>query len=111
MIRESRDPVWSQDVLGMTSVKRQYNYIFQLLQSSGTAGERSDTAEFLDDYTEWIDEMNAKRKIPMLGDEPQDERIWTTGAGFIAEWDGFPASVYTMQLHIQRTKIYEMMEE
>ena len=110
IIRETSEPTYHGDVLGRTEVKRQYNYLFQLLQHSGTAAERADTSAFLDDYTNWVDEMNINRKIPILGDDPLEERLWVTGAAFLAEWEGQPASVYTMSIHNIRTKIYETEE-
>ena len=103
--------MWSEDILGRKRIKRQFNYEFSLLTPSGTSGERSDTAEFLTDFTLWVDEMNAARQAPIFGDEPQEERMWVTGAGFLAEWDGTTSSVYAMRVHIQSVKYYEPIQE
>ena len=112
IIRTTADPVWKMSILGESAIMRQANFMLQLLQQSGTNGERADTNEFLVDFIHWLDGQNIKRLVPMFGNDPHSERTWASGGGFLAEWEGQPpASVYAVQLHKLYVIYYELEDE
>lgn len=106
IIRPSRDYVWNEDVLGNKVVTRQYNYTLFLLQASGTSGSRADTSGFLDDFTEWVTEMDIRRKIPAFGDDSLSERTYVDNGSHLADWAVGGASVYMVKIHKIYSKEY-----
>lgn len=92
---------------GARSITRQANFQMLILQSSGDPVLRADNTDFIWDFTQWVDYASIMELTPILGDEPDFERMWVSNAMWNSEFEGQTASVYLIQMHKTYIKNYE----
>ena len=99
----------TEDILGNTKVRNQYNFAlhFLLLKPADGDAEATDNAEWLMDLQRWIQEQSILKKVPTFGDEPQKETIKAQNGELTwADEDG--TGIYTVMLSVDFTKTYEV---
>lgn len=98
-------------VVGSFEQERQMNLTLWLARQSNDNVYRTETADFLSNFEEWVDYCQSRGTTPKFGDEPDSEIMWAENGMYFSEWDEEKkASLYMVQLHIQYKKYYEMEE-
>lgn len=99
-----------KDILGNVTEEIQLNFAlyFVLIKSPEDDSIATDNAALLMDLQRWIQEQSIRKLAPTFGDVPEKESIRAqNGALYAASPEG--VGIYTVQLSINFTKIYEVI--
>ena len=99
-----------EDILGNVTVENQLNFAlyFVLVKSPDDDSIATDNAALMMDLQKWIQEQSIRKLTPVFGDVPAQESIKAqNGALYAASKEG--VGIYTVQLSINFTKIYEVI--
>lgn len=99
----------SEDIIGNVTVKNQYNFVlyFVLAKSPEDDEGATENADWLLDLQNWIQEQSILRQAPTFGDPSYSETI-TAQNGKVDAADEEGTGIYSVQLSINFTKIYEV---
>ena len=105
LVEISRKP----DILGNVAVENQCNFAlyFVLAKSPEDDEGATDNADWLLDLQQWIQEQSIRRQVPIFGDVPETETI-SAQNGKVDAADEEGTGIYSVQLSINFTKIYEV---
>lgn len=97
------------DILGNVTVENQCNFAlyFVLAKSPEDDKGATDNADWLLDLQQWIQEQSIRRQAPIFGDVPETETI-SAQNGKVDAADEEGTGIYSVQLSINFTKIYEV---
>ena len=98
-----------EDIMGNVTAQNQLNFAlyFVLVKSPDDDSIATENAALLMDLQKWIQEQSIRKLAPAFGDVPEQESIKAqNGALYAANRDG--VGIYTVQLSINYTKIYEV---
>lgn len=101
----------TNDILGNVTVENQYNFglYFVLAKAPDDDKGAKDNADWLLDFQRWIQEQSILQNVPVFGDVPEYETI-TAQNGKVEAADEEGTGIYSVQLSITFTKIYEVNE-
>ncbi len=98
-----------EDVLGNVIVESQYNFTLEFLMEKAIDDDTGATenADWLLSFQEWVQEQSIRHLVPKFGDDPKSETAKAeNGVNEYADIEG--NGIYTVQLSINFTKIYEV---
>ena len=91
----------SRNILGALRLRQRWQFQLRLVSSA-----KEETARWLEELTQWI---GKGENAPILGAEPEQERIWAE-AGRFARVDAAGTGTYTLQLWADMTALYNEFE-
>ena len=99
----------NEDILGNVTVKNQYNFAlyFSFAKSPEDDEGATENANWLLNLQNWIQEQSIRRLVPTFGDVPETETIVAQNGG-VDSADEEGTAIYTVQLSVTFTKIYEV---
>lgn len=100
----------TEDVLGNVTVQNQYNFDLHFVLFKAPADDvgAEQNANWVMGFQNWVQEQSIRKLAPTFGDEPEKETIRAqNGQLTYADRDG--TGIYTVQLSINFTKIYEVI--
>lgn len=83
---------------------RQYQYMLLLKSSSEDDIQRLTNLDWLDDFSDWLDEQNRTKNYPDLGDNKKVENVSCANALTYQESEDGAVSVYSLQLYFDIRK-------
>ena len=83
---------------------RQYQYMLLLKSSSEDDIQRLTNLDWLDDFSDWLDEQNRTKNYPDLGDNKKVESVSCANALTYQESEDGAVSVYSLQLYFDIRK-------
>ncbi len=101
-----------QDIVGNVTVTNQYNFglYYVFVKAPGDDVSAAINADWIMDFQEWVQAQSATGQVPTFGDEPRSERI-TAQNGVLYEADEEGTATYMVQLSVQFTKKYEVINK
>lgn len=101
-----------KDIMGNVTVTNQYNfglyYVFE--KAPGDDIGAVINADWIMDFQMWVQEESVMGRAPVFGDVPQNERIMAQN-GVLYEADEEGTATYMVQLSVQFTKKYEVVNK
>lgn len=101
-----------KDIMGNVTVTNQYNfglyYVFE--KAPGDDAGAAINADWIMDFQMWVQEESVMGRAPVFGDVPQNERIMAQN-GVLYEADEEGTATYMVQLSVQFTKKYEVINK
>ena len=83
---------------------RQYQYMLLLKSSSEDDIQRLTNLDWLDDFSDWLDEQNRTKNYPDLGEDKKVESVSCANALTYQESEDGSVSVYSLQLYFDIRK-------
>ena len=83
---------------------RQYQYMLLLKSSSEDDIQRLTNLDWLDDFSDWLDEQNRTKNYPDLGKDKKVESVSCANALTYQESEDGAVSVYSLQLYFDIRK-------
>lgn len=83
---------------------RQYQYMLLLKSSSEDDIQRLTNLNWLDDFSDWLDEQNRIKNYPDLGEDKKVENVSCANALTYQESEDGAVSVYSLQVYVDIRK-------
>lgn len=101
-----------KDIFGNITVTNQYNFglYYVLEKAPGDDTGAAINADWIMDFQMWVQEESVMGRAPVFGDVPQNERIMAQN-GVLYEADEEGTATYMVQLSVQFTKKYEVVNK
>ena len=104
-----------KNILGDETTNRQLNYQVWLRRQSNHEPLRNETANFLFNFEQWVEQSQFRGLCPKISQDKEDQKretMWADGGMYFGQWeDGSEVSLYLVQLHISYYNSYKEDEE
>lgn len=101
-----------RDITGNVTVTNQYNFGIYCVFPKAIRDDEGATinADWVSAFQEWVQEQSVTGAAPAFGDEPRAEKIIAQN-GMLYEADEEGTATYMIQLSVQFTKKYEVINK
>ncbi|KAF5057849.1 hypothetical protein DSECCO2_352590 [anaerobic digester metagenome] len=101
-----------RDITGNVTVTNQYNFGIYCVFPKAIGDDEGATinADWVSAFQEWVQEQSVTGAAPAFGDEPRAEKIIAQN-GMLYEADEEGTATYMIQLSVQFTKKYEVINK
>lgn len=101
-----------RDITGNVTVTNQYNFGIYCVFPKAIRDDEGATinADWVSAFQEWVQEQSVAGAAPTFGDEPRAEKIIAQN-GMLYEADEEGTATYMIQLSVQFTKKYEVINK
>ena len=93
-----------KDVLDRVTVKNRCR--FTVLRTVAAQQDKTQHAQWMQEFAHWIQEQSARGNCPVFGDDPAGECI-RAQQGKLSQVNSTGVSKYTVEITVDFTKIYE----